>query len=206
MMQLPVDIDAIKGFLAHEEGEALFNQCLAATSLGPCLEIGSYCGKSTVYLGLACREGGRSLFSVDHHRGSEEHQPGEDYHDPDLYDGSVGLMDSFHAFRATLRAASLEDTVVPLVASSAVAARDWQTPLAMVFIDGGHSMQAAQTDYDSWVHHLVPGGILAIHDIFPNPEDGGQAPVTIYRQATDSGLFEALPMVNTLGLLRRKDG
>lgn len=206
MMKLPVDIDAIKGFLADEEGEALFDYCLAATSLGPCLEIGSYCGKSTVYLGLACRQGGRSLYAVDHHRGSEEHQPGEEYHDRDLYDESVGLMDSFHAFRSTLRAASLEDTVVPLVASSAVAARDWRTPLAMVFIDGGHSMAAAQTDFDSWAHHLVAGGILAIHDIFPDPADGGQAPYTIFRQAIESGLFEALPMVNTLGVLRRKGG
>lgn len=203
MIELPVDIEAIKGFLAPVEGEALYEHCLAVASLGPCLEIGSYCGKSTVYLGLACRRGGRSLYAVDHHRGSEEHQPGEEYHDPALYDEAAGLMDSFSAFRSTLRAASLEDTVVPLVAPSAVAARDWQTPLAMVFIDGGHSMAAAETDYESWAHHLVAGGILAIHDIFPNPADGGQAPYTIYRRAVDSGLFEALPMVDTLGLLRR---
>lgn len=206
MMQLPVDIDMIKGFLAAEEGKALHDYCLAATSLGPCLEVGSYCGKSTVYLGLACQAGGRSLYAVDHHRGSEEHQPGEAYHDPDLYDGGIGLMDSLHAFRGTLRAAALEQTVIPLVAPSAVAARDWQTPLAMVFIDGGHSLEAAQTDYESWAHHIVAHGILAIHDIFPNPADGGQAPYTIYKRAIDSGLFDALPMVNTLGLLRRNRG
>ena len=204
MMQLPVDIDAIKGFLAHEEGEALYDFCRAASALGPSLEIGSYCGKSTVYLGLACRDAGRSLYAVDHHRGSEEHQPGEEYHDPELYDGAAGLMDSFRAFRGTLRAADLEQTVVPIVAPSTVAARDWQTPLAMVFIDGGHSLEAAMTDYDSWAHHIVPGGILAIHDIFPDPAEGGQAPYTIYKRGLESGLFEALPMVDTLGLLRRK--
>ena len=204
-MQLPIDIDAIKGFLAHEEGEALYQHCVAVSALGPCLEIGSYCGKSTVYLGLACKQGGRSLYAIDHHRGSEEHQPGEEYHDPDLYDGSVGLMDSFRVFRSTLRAAGLEDVVVPVVASSKVAARDWQTPLAMVFIDGGHSLEAAENDYESWAYHIVPGGVLAIHDIFPDPAEGGQAPWTIYQRALSTGLFEALPMVGTLGLLRRNN-
>ena len=206
MMRLPVDIDAIKGFLAHEEGKALYDYCLAATTLGPCLEIGSYCGKSTVYLGLACRENGRSLFAVDHHRGSEEHQQGEEYHDPDLYDASVGMMDSFREFRRTIAEAGLEETVVPIVAPSGVASRDWKTPLAMVFIDGGHSLQAAVTDYESWAGHVVEGGILAIHDIFPDPTEGGQAPYTIYKRALASGSFEELPIVDTLGVLRRKDG
>lgn len=203
-MQLPVDIDDIKGFLADEEGEALYETCLAACRLGPCLEIGSYCGKSTVYLGTACKEQGRSLYAVDHHRGSEEHQIGEEYHDPDLYDASVGLMDSFRTFRATLRAAGLEDIVVPIVASSRVAAKDWQTPLGMVFIDGGHSLEAAMNDYECWSPHVVEGGVLAIHDIFPDPADGGQAPYTIYKQAIATGLFEALPIIGTLGILRRK--
>lgn len=174
--------------------------------MGPVLEIGSYCGKSTVYLGVGCKVAGSTLFAVDHHRGSEEHQLGEEYHDPDLYDGDAGLMDSFREFRATMRAADLEDTVVPIVASSAVASQNWATPLGMVFIDGGHSMEAAVTDYESWAHHIVPGGVLAIHDIFPDPADGGQAPYTIYQKAISSGLFEALPLVKTLGILRRVGG
>jgi len=205
-MRLPVDIDKVKGFLAPEEGEALYRYCKESARLGPCLEIGSYCGKSTVYLGEACREAGRSLYAVDHHRGSEEHQVGEEYHDPDLYDAAAELMDSFRAFRTTMREADLEDIVVPVVASSAVAARDWRTPLGMVFIDGGHSLEAAMTDYVSWADHVVPGGILAIHDIFPDPADGGQAPYTIYKRALESGLFEELPIVDTLGVLRRKHG
>lgn len=205
-MQLPVNIDTIKGFLAADEGVALFDHCVRACAIGPCLEVGSYCGKSTVYLGQACKQSGRSLYAVDHHRGSEEHQLGEAYHDPTLYDDKVGLMDSFKAFRATLRSADLEDTVVPIVASSKVAAMDWQTPLGMVFIDGGHSLEAAVTDYESWARHVRPGGILAIHDIFPDPKDGGQAPYTIYTRAIASGLFEALAVVGTLGFLRRKHG
>jgi len=204
-MQLPIDIDTVKGFLAAEEGEALYQLALDVAPVGPCLEIGSYCGKSTVYLGEACRLAGNSLFALDHHRGSEEHQPGEAYHDPDLVDDSSGVVDTFRAFRDTLVRAGLEDVVVPVVAPSAVAARHWATPLGLVFIDGGHSLEAAQTDYDCWAGKVAPGGILAIHDLFPDPEAGGQAPITIYRAAVASGLFEVLPVVRTLGVLRRKN-
>lgn len=202
-MQLPVDITTIKGFLDPVEGEALYSHCLATIPLGPCLEVGSYCGKSTVYLGSAAKAGNGIVYAVDHHRGSEEHQRGEEYHDPDLYDAGVGLMDSFREFRKAMRAAALEDHVVPIVAPSTVAARQWATPLGMVFIDGGHSWEAALNDYRSWVGHIRPGGILAIHDIFPNPADGGQAPYDIWKLAKASGLFEELPMAKTLGLFRR---
>lgn len=202
-MQLPIDINTIKGFLDPQEGEALYTHCLATSSLGPCLEVGSYCGKSTVYLGTAAKKTNGIVYAVDHHRGSEEHQLGEEYHDPDLYDSGMGLMDSFREFRKAMRAAALENHVVPVVASSVVAARQWATPLGMVFIDGGHSWEAALNDYRSWVTHIRPGGILAIHDIFPNPADGGQAPYDIWKLAKASGLFEEMPMVKTLGLFRR---
>jgi predicted O-methyltransferase YrrM len=205
LLQLPVDIDGIKGFLDPREGQELYERCLAAGSIGPTLEIGSYCGKSTVYLGEACRQTGRSLYAVDHHRGSEEHQLGEFYHDPEVFDAAAGLVDTFRLFRQTLRAADLEQVVVPLVAATAVVARDWQTPLGMVFIDGGHSFAAAQADYDCWSVHIRPGGILAIHDIFPDPNEGGQAPYSIWQQALASGLFEDLGIVHTLGILRRTD-
>ena len=202
-MKPAIDIDSVKGFLEPIEGEALYEYGLAAANLGPLLEVGSYCGKSTVYLGEACRAKGVSLFAVDHHRGSEEHQPGEEYHDQDLFDKASGLMDSFWEFRQNMRKAGLEEIVVPVVASSEVAARSWHTPLSMVFIDGGHSLEAAQTDYRSWVSHIVKGGILAIHDIFPDPETGGQAPYEILKLAVASGLFEEVERIDTLGVLRR---
>lgn len=200
---LPIDISTVKGFLAADEGEALFRLALDAAAIGPCLEIGSYCGKSTVYLGSACHEKNNTLFALDHHRGSEEHQRGEEYHDAELYDNAIDKMDSFPVFRDTLMRAELEATVVPIVSTSRVAARHWATPLGMVFIDGGHSLEAALCDYRSWSSHIALGGILAIHDIFPDPADGGQAPYHIWRLAEASGLFEPLPTVNTLGLLRR---
>lgn len=202
-IHFPIDINKVKGFLASDEGEALYQLAISCARQGPILEVGSYCGKSTLYLGAAARETGNTLFAIDHHRGSEEHQPGEEYHDADLFDPQAELMDSFREFRRNMRIAGLEETVVPVVAPSGVAARHWATPLGMVFIDGGHSLEAALTDYRSWSRHLVPGGLLAIHDIFPDPADGGQAPYDIYKLALASGQFEALETVNTLGILRR---
>jgi predicted O-methyltransferase YrrM len=201
MMKPSIDIDTVKGFLDQKEGHALYSYALDAGALGPVLEVGSYCGKSTVYLGQACREKSVSLYAIDHHRGSEEHQPGEEYHDQDLFDCEVGLMDTFWDFR---RNAALEDVVVPIVASSLVASRNWHTPLSMVFIDGGHSLEAAQADYRSWASHVMKDGILAIHDIFPDPAEGGQAPYEILKLAVASGLFEEVERIETLGLLRRR--
>lgn len=200
---LPIDIHSVKGFLDPQEGVALYEHAIAAASLGPCLEIGSYCGKSTVYLGSACKKANSVLFAVDHHRGSEEHQLGEEYHDAELYDKQFGKMDSFREFRHTLARAQLEEYVVPVVAPSELAARYWSTPLSMVFIDGGHSMAAALVDYRCWAPHVVRGGWLAIHDVFPNPADGGRPPFEIWQLAQQSGLFEAMPLIKTLGLLRR---
>ena len=166
-------VNRVKGFLDHEEGVRLYDIAREASELGPCLEIGSYCGKSTVYLGSGCEDRGATLFSVDHHRGSEEQQAGEEYFDPELISPRTLRIDTFPHFRETLELAGLEETVVPLVAPSDVAARSWQTPLGLVFIDGGHSYEAALTDYRVWSPHLLPGGYLLIHDLFENPEEGG---------------------------------
>jgi predicted O-methyltransferase YrrM len=200
---LPANIDQIKGFLAQDEAEALYEHASQASVLGPVLEIGSYCGKSTIYLGLACRARQCTVFALDHHRGSEEHQQGEFFHDPDLFDSGEGVVDTFKEFRRNIALAGLNDVVVPVVAGSEAAARHWQTPLGMVFIDGGHSLVAALSDYRCWMPHLMRGGILAIHDLFADAHEGGQAPYAIYRMAQASGLFENLGQVNSLGLLRR---
>lgn len=200
---LSIDIETVKGFLDPQEGTALYEHALSVAQLGPILEVGSYCGKSTVYLGAACKLQSSLLYAVDHHRGSEEHQLGEAYHDPELYDHGCQRVDSLPIFRTTLMRANLEDVVVPIVAPSTLAARFWTTPLSMVFIDGGHSMSAALDDYRSWAGHIVRGGLLAIHDVFPNPEEGGRPPYEIWQLAQASGLFKALPLVKSLGVLIR---
>ncbi len=194
----------IKGFIAREEALRLYELAREASRIGPCLEIGSYCGKTAAYIGAGCEEAGSVLFSIDHHRGSEEQQPGEEYFDPELLDTETGLIDTFRFFRKTIDALGLEETVIPIIARSEVAAQEWKTPLGMVFIDGGHTFEAAMTDYTCWTPHILPGGFLAIHDIFPDPSQGGQAPYHIYNRALDSGLFTELPMVQTLGILKRK--
>jgi predicted O-methyltransferase YrrM len=193
-----------KGFLDEEEGLRLYALAKEHARLGPVLEFGSYCGKSSVYLGEGTREASGVLVCVDHHRGSEEHQRGEQYHDADLYDAEAERMDSLHELRRTLRRAGLEDHALLVVASSQRAAALWSTPLGLAFIDGGHSHAQAHADYDGWARHVTPGGILAIHDLFPDPAQGGQAPIEIYRRGLASGLFEELPGTKTLGVLRRK--
>lgn len=203
MIDLPIDIESVKGFLDPEEGGVLYRYAREASLKAPCFEIGAYCGKSTVYLGVACCESGGVLYSLDHHRGSEEHQPGEAYHDEELMDPDSGVFDSFREFRRTLKRAQLEETVIPIVAPSEIAARGWATPLSMVFIDGGHSYESALGDYRSWAGHLIQGGVLAIHDIFPNPEEGGQAPYEIWKKGLASAFFEEVEIAGTLGILRR---
>ena len=203
-MRFALDPNEVKGFLDPDEGARLYDLALAVSASGPCLEVGSYCGKSTIYLASACRAQGAVLYAVDHHRGSEEHQVGEAYHDPALYDTAAERMDSFRTFRRTLALADLEDTVVPIVAASELVGRHWTTPLQLVFIDGGHSLAAAMADYEAWALHVARGGYLAIHDIFQDPNDGGQAPYEIYRLALASGEFEKREMTKTLGVLRRR--
>ena len=196
-------IEQTKGYLDPDEGYCLYEIAREASRVGPCLEIGSYCGLSTLFLGAGCRSNSGILFAVDHHRGSEEHQPGEEYFDPELMDMRSGIVDSFGFLRATLERAELGDTVVPIVSPSAVAARMWRTPLSLVFIDGGHAYETVETDFFCWSPFIIPCGYLLIHDIFPDPDDGGQAPYQVYQKALSGGDFEAVRMVKTLGVLRK---
>jgi predicted O-methyltransferase YrrM len=188
--------------MPDDEGRALYDAGLGAAAVGPLLEIGSYCGKSAVYLGAAARATGRVLFSIDHHRGNEENQPGEEYHDPRFLD-EFGRVDTLPAFRKTIEDAGLMDVVIGLVGLSDVIARDWATPLGMVFIDGGHSETADVTDYESWNPKLIDGGVLAIHDVFEDPAEGGRPPFLVYRRALESGDFEEAKACGSLRVLRK---
>jgi predicted O-methyltransferase YrrM len=202
-MRLPLDIDTVKGFLDPAEGRALHDAALAVAGRGPGLEIGSYCGKSAVYLGTAFKAAGQILFALDHHRGSEENQPGWEYFDESLWDAQAGSLDTLPHFRTTLRRADLEETVVPVVGRSIPIARAWATPLSFVFIDGGHTMEAALGDYRGWTPHLIQGGTLAIHDVFPDPADGGRPPFEIYQRALASDQYAELVAVKSLRILRK---
>jgi predicted O-methyltransferase YrrM len=187
-----------------DEGLALYEAAASLTVEGPLLEIGSYCGKSSIYLGAAASERGTVLFALDHHRGSEENQPGWEWHEPDLVDPAVGLLDTLPSFRRTLRDAGLEGSVVAVVGDSPTVGRWWTIPLAMLFIDGGHGSDPAHRDYELWTPHVTEGGLLAIHDVFPDPADGGRPPYEIYCRALDSGLFADVRAVGSLRVLQRR--
>ena len=177
------------GFMPDAEGLALYRAGLQGAKVGPLLEIGSYCGKSAVYLGAAADEAGTVLFTIDHHRGSEENQPGWEHHDPRLVDSGSGRMDTLPLFRRTIERAGLEDTVIAVIGSSEIVGAHWGTPLGLLFIDGGHGELPAHRDYETWTPHLAAGGLLAIHDVFPDPAHGGRPPFEVYRRALDSGTF-----------------
>ncbi|MFJ4592549.1 MULTISPECIES: class I SAM-dependent methyltransferase [unclassified Kitasatospora] len=196
--------EAAAGFMPVDEGLALYAAAVTAarrTGL-PVLEIGTYCGRSAVLLAAAARETGTTALTVDHHRGSEEQQPGWEYHDPTLVDPEVGLMDTLPRFRRTLHAAGLEEHVVALVGRSPRIAALWGRPLALVFIDGGHTDEHATGDYEGWAPHLAPDGLLVVHDVFPDPADGGQAPYRVYLRALAEG-FEEVSVTGSLRVLRR---
>jgi MMP 1-O-methyltransferase len=195
-----------KGFLDEAEGMRLYELAAVASLSGPCLEIGSYCGKSTLFLGEGCREAGRHpLFTVDHHRGSEEQQPGEAYFDPDLYDAEEGGMTTHQWLMRAIRRAGLEDWIIPVIAESTRLGRYWPSPaLSLVFIDGGHTEAAAFGDYHTWSHRIRTGGYLCIHDVFPDPADGGRAPYLLLQHARSTDRWDDVGMVKTLAVLRRR--
>ena len=194
-----------KGFLPLDEADALYDAAWAMAPRGVVLEVGTYCGKSATYLGAAAQLRGGHVVTVDHHRGSEENQPGWEWHDAELVDPAVGAMDTLPFFRRTMHAAGLEDTVVAVVGRSRAVAALWSTPLAMLFIDGGHAVEHCIKDYESWTPHVVPGGVLAIHDVFPDPADGGPAPYEhIYLPALADGFIE-IRHVGSLRVLLKPD-
>jgi predicted O-methyltransferase YrrM len=193
---------AAAGFMPPDEARALYAAALEGARVGPLVEIGTYLGKSAILLAAAARVHGRKLVTVDHHRGSEEHQPGWEYHDPGLVDPEVGLLDTLPGARRALARAGVEGDVILIVGRSPEVAALWATPLGFVFIDGGHTDAAAQADYAGWAPLVAPGGLLAIHDVFPDPAHGGQAPYRIYLRALESGWFEEDALLSGTGSLR----
>ena len=193
--------------MPEDEGDALYAAALSTGPLAasfPIVEIGSYCGRSTVWLGAAARELDSVVFAVDHHRGSEENQPGWEWHDASLVDPATGRIDTLPHFRSTIAGAGLDDVVVAVVGESPVVAAKWRTPISFLFIDGGHGVEPARADYAGWTPHVAPGGLLAIHDVFPDPADGGRPPYEdIYVPALASKRFEEVSVTGSLRVLRR---
>jgi MMP 1-O-methyltransferase len=200
---------ATKGFMPTDEGDALWTAAMAATAVRPGLpmvEVGSYCGRSTVWLGDVAERASTVLFAVDHHRGSEENQAGWEHHDLDVVDARTGKMDTLPFFRTAMHDADLEHSVVAVVGRSPLVASTWTTPLSFLFIDGGHGEEPARLDYEGWAPHVAIGGTLAIHDVFPDPSDGGRPPYEqIFVPALESGRFALQSATGSLRVLTRVD-
>jgi len=195
----------VKGFMPPDEGALLYRWALEQLPQGPALEVGTYAGKSAIYLGAAAAQVGGTVFTVDHHRGSEENQAGWEHHDPSTVDPEFGVMDTLGMFRKNIARAGLEDRVVAIVGASATVAQWWQTPLSLLFIDGGHGVEPARTDYRCWTPWVAPGGVLVIHDVFADPADGGRPPYEeIYLPALESGQFDEVEALGSMRVLRRR--
>ncbi len=207
---MPADLLAraheAKGFMPDDEGAFLHSTAPDHLPRGPAFEVGTYCGKSAIYLGAAARVAGSVVFTLDHHRGSEENQAGWEHHDESLVDPDSGLMDTLPVFRRTIARAGLEDEVVALVGRSTTVAAHWCTPIALLFIDGGHAEEHAQNDYSGFARWVMPGGALVIHDVFERPEDGGQAPFHVWQRAVAGRAFEPAGTVGSMRVLTRTSG
>jgi MMP 1-O-methyltransferase len=191
-----------KGFMPDDEAAAL-RAAAAQAGSGLWLEIGTYCGKSTLHLGSIAQGCGAQLVTVDHHHGSEENQPGWQWHDPTLVDPHTGRLETLPSLRHALADAGLEASVSVLVASTQQVAAWWSSPLAFLFLDGNHTEQIAQHDYAAFAPHLVPDALLAVHDVFPDPRDGGQPPWHVVQRALGDGAFEPVGETGSLRVLRR---
>ena len=204
---LPAELAAVadrtKGFLPADEAGALVRAASAAPG-GTWLEVGTYCGKSTVHLGHAARQTGSRLVTLDHHRGSEENQPGWEWHDASLVDPHTGRLETLPSLRHTLWDAGLDDVVSVVVGTTQQVAQWWSSPLTLLFLDGNHTEDVAQHDYAAYAPHLVPGGLLLIHDVFEDPADGGRPPWNVFCRARDSGDFEPVSQMGSLRALRRR--
>ena len=191
----------IKGFLAHEEGLLLYRLAKEYCLNGVAVEIGSYCGKSACYIGQACKENNTQLITIDHHRGSEEQQLGQEYFDPEEFDYKKNRVDTLPTLLKNISKHELDNFVKALVSDSVSAAKNLEDNLDLVFIDGSHTFESARLDYASWKGKIRKGGILAIHDIYDTEADGGQAPKEIYEKALKEN-FELIERVNSLVALR----
>ena len=194
----------IKGFLDHKEGEALYIYCKKFCVQGIAVEIGSYCGKSACYLGQACKENNSYLYSIDHHRGSEEQQLGQEYFDEEIYDHKQERVDTLPFFLKNIATHNLEEFIKPLVMDSESASKIVENNINMIFIDGSHTFNSARNDYEWWKNKIREGGILAIHDIYDSESEGGQAPKEIYLRSLSEG-FKLVERVKSLVILEKSN-
>jgi MMP 1-O-methyltransferase len=156
--------ERIKGWLRREEGELLYRLSAEACLYSRVVELGSYCGRSSIV--LAASLAGRSqlpLACVDTFRGSCEHQPGGRYFDPDMLVG--GVVNTYPAFVRSLKAAELWDHVEAMQLSTREAATKFTDPVGLLFMDADHEYTAVCEDLRFWLSRVVSNGYIVLHDV-----------------------------------------
>ncbi len=195
-------LNNLKGFMPSHEGLALTKWAEEFSHYGPALEIGTFGAKSALYIAAGSSILNQLVYTIDHHSGSEEHQLGEEYFDPEIYDEKLGRVNTVPLMQSNLQQFDESKWIVPILANANSVAPSWSTELGLLFIDGSHTEISAMNDYDNWRSKLHSKGALVIHDIYEKPEDGGQAPYLIYQKALEEG-FQLYERVDTIVCLTK---
>ena len=193
----------VKGFLSDKEAKKLQELFLKVHHLGSVLEIGTYCGKSALNFSDVAKDVNGLIYTIDHHTGSEEHQLGEEYHDSELFDERLKKFNTLPEFLNNLKSKKMAKFIIPIIDKSQNASNFFSEKISLLFIDGGHSFETALSDYNAWKDKICSDGLLVIHDVFPNPKDGGRPPYEIYTLARESKEFDDLGIYETLGILKK---
>ena len=193
----------VKGFLSDKEAKKLQELFLKVHHLGSVLEIGTYCGKSALNFSEVAKDVNGLIYTIDHHTGSEEHQRGEEYHDSELFDERLKKFNTLPEFLNNLKSKKMAKFIIPIIDKSQNASNFFSEKISLLFIDGGHSFETALSDYNAWKDKICADGLLVIHDVFPNPKDGGRPPYEIYTLARESKEFDNLGIYETLGILKK---
>lgn len=152
-----------KGWLIREEAELLYRLATAASRRGRVVELGSYCGRSSIVLAAALKDASfGSLVCVDTFRGSAEHQPGCRHFDAEtLVDG---VVNTYPAFLQNLTQANLLDHVEVLQCSTLAAAAGFAESIGLLFVDADHDYEAIRSDLQAWASGIIQEGWIVFHD------------------------------------------
>jgi predicted O-methyltransferase YrrM len=178
-------VSHVEGWLSDEQGRALYRAAAATTGRGAIVEIGSWKGRSTIWLASAARLTGRCVYAIDPHTRSNE--------DP--------LANTLAEFRANLERAGVSDAVRPLITTSAEAVAILEDPVELLFIDGDHSYDAVERDVELWLPRLIEGGVVLFHDVTTTAYSG---PRRVFRRhvCLDSH-FDSIRRVGSMTVARK---
>ena len=153
LKNIETQVDGVDGWVNHPEGRLLYHLARKCTGRGAIVEIGSWKGRSTIWLGHGSRAGrGLKIHAVDPHAGVIERGQ------------TAGNGSTFDEFQRNLRMAGVEEVVVPHVDYSDAVARSFSEPVELIFIDGLHDYDAVTTDFAAWYPKVIEGGVMAFHE------------------------------------------